>query len=107
MNYTIRCSDRAHRSSVYPRPNQVIASRPVGGFKRDAKSIRRGNQQTAPRVLRAFFHHDPSSAPRRLLIIACAVRIGALDAVVVTAARHPERKSLPKWGGRGRHLYGR
>ena len=52
------------------------------------KSIRRGDSLTAQRALRTLYQHDPSSTWRRLLIIACEdVGIGALGAVVMTAAR--------------------
>ena len=58
-------------------------------------SIRRGDGLTAQRALRTLYQHDPSSTWRRLLIIACEdVGIGALGAVVMTAARCANAKAL-------------
>jgi hypothetical protein len=63
------------------------------------KSIRRGDGLTAQRALRTLYQHDPSSTWRRLLIIACEdVGIGALGAVVMTAARSANAKALREMG---------
>jgi MgsA AAA+ ATPase C terminal len=63
------------------------------------KSIRRGDGLTAQRALRTLYQHDPSSTWRRLLIIACEdVGIGALGAVVMTAARCANAKALREKG---------
>jgi hypothetical protein len=63
------------------------------------KSIRRGDSLTAQRALRTLYQHDPSSTWRRLLIIACEdVGIGALGAVVMTAARSADAKALREMG---------
>jgi hypothetical protein len=63
------------------------------------KSIRRGDSLTAQRALRTLYQHDPSSTWRRLLIIACEdVGIGALGAVVMTAARSADAKALREIG---------
>jgi len=63
------------------------------------KSIRRGDSLTAQRALRTLYQHDPSSTWRRLLIIACEdVGIGALGAVVMTAARSANAKALREMG---------
>jgi hypothetical protein len=63
------------------------------------KSIRRGDGLTAQRTLRTLYQHDPSSTWRRLLIIACEdVGIGALGAVVMTAARCANAKALREKG---------
>jgi hypothetical protein len=63
------------------------------------KSIRRGDRLTAQRALRTLYQHDPSSAWRRLLIVACEdVGIGALDAAVITAARSANTKALREMG---------
>jgi hypothetical protein len=63
------------------------------------KSIRRGDGLTAQRALRTLYQHDPSSAWRRLLIIACEdIGIGALDAVVMTATRCANVKALREMG---------
>ena len=63
------------------------------------KSIRRGDSLTAQRALRTLYQHDPSSTWRRLLIIACEdVGIGALGAVVITAARSANAKALREMG---------
>src|SRR5271166_2480982 len=52
------------------------------------KAIRRGDVLTAQRALRTLCRHDPRSAWRRLLVIACEdVGIGALHAVIVTTSR--------------------
>ena len=63
------------------------------------KSIRRGDSLTAQRALRTLYQHDPSSTWRRLLIIACEdVGIGALGAVIITAARSANTKALREMG---------
>jgi MgsA AAA+ ATPase C terminal len=68
-------------------------------FSAMQKSIRRGDGLTAQRALRTLYQHDPSSAWRRLLIIACEdVGIGALGAVVMTARRSANVKALREMG---------
>jgi len=63
------------------------------------KAIRRGDTLTAQRALRTLYQYDPSSAWRRLLIIACEdVGIGALGAVVMTATRCANAKALRETG---------
>jgi hypothetical protein len=63
------------------------------------KSIRRGDTQTAQRALTSLYRDDPSSTWRRLLIIACEdVGIGALGAVIVTAARCASAKVFREMG---------
>ena len=57
------------------------------------KAIRRGEVLTAQRALRTLYRHDPSSAWRRLLIIACEdVGIASLPALLI-AARGSARAS--------------
>ena len=64
------------------------------------KSIRRGDVLTAQRALRTLYRHDPRSAWRRLLIIACEdVGIGALDVVIVTTLRSAKAKACREAGG--------
>jgi hypothetical protein len=76
--------------------------RPMARLERHAEvnqSIRRGDALTAQRALRTLYQHDPSSTWRRLLIIACEdVGIGALGAVVMTAARCANAKALCEKG---------
>jgi MgsA AAA+ ATPase C terminal len=63
------------------------------------KAIRRGEVLIAQRALRTLYRHDPRSAWRRLLIIACEdVGIGALGAVVMTARRSANAKALREMG---------
>ena len=64
------------------------------------KAIRRGDVLTAQRALRTLCRHDPRSAWRRLLVIACEdVGIGALDAVIVTTSRCTNPKACRGAGG--------
>ena len=52
------------------------------------KSIRRGDVLIAQRALRTLYRHEPRSAWRGLLIVACVdVGIGAVDAVIATTSR--------------------
>ena len=63
------------------------------------KSIRRGDSLTAKRALTSLYRDDPSSAWRRLLIIACEdVGIAALCAVVVTVTRCANAKAFRERG---------
>ena len=68
----------------------------MASFKRDAKV---NPALIAQRALRTLYQHDPNSTWRRLLIIACEdVGIGALGAVVTTAARCANAKALRETG---------
>ena len=62
------------------------------------KSIRRGDALTAQRGLKTLYGHDPRSAWRRLLCIACEdIGIGALSAVFATAmgSANPKARRAP------------
>jgi hypothetical protein len=58
------------------------------------KAIRRGDIPVALRALGTLYRHDPRSAWRRLLVIACEdVGIGSLDAVITAITRGTKPKS--------------
>ena len=64
------------------------------------KAIRRGEVAVARRALMSLYRHDPRSAWRRLVVIACEdVGIGSLDAVIATVAYATKPKSRAQLGG--------
>ena len=66
------------------------------------RAIRRGDILIAQRAVRTLYRHEPRSAWRRLLMVACEeVGIGAVDAVIATRLRSANAKSLQR-AGRGR-----
>ena len=64
------------------------------------KAIRRGDALTAQRAVRTLYRHDPRSAWRRLLVIACEdIGIGAPDAVISTTSRSANAQARRDAGG--------
>ena len=64
------------------------------------KAIRRGDVLTAQRALRTLYRHDPRSAWRRLLVIACEdVGIGSLGAVIMAIRLGTDTKACREAGG--------
>ena len=64
------------------------------------KAILPGDVPAAQRALKTLYRHDPRSAWRRLLVIACEdVGIGSLDAVIMAIARGTNAKARCEAGG--------
>jgi MgsA AAA+ ATPase C terminal len=64
------------------------------------KAIRRGEVPVGLRALRTLYRHDPRSAWRRLLVIACEdIGIGSLDAVIMAITRGTNAKACFEAGG--------
>lgn len=64
------------------------------------KAIRRADVSVAKRALASLYRHDPRSAWRRLIVIACEdVGIGSPDVVIAAIARGATAKSRREAGG--------
>ncbi len=95
---------QSQRDSVGPsRPLDDVEPLPCDRWLASSalqKAIRRGDVLIAQRALRTLYRHEPRSAWRRLLIVACEdAGIGAVDAVIATTLRSANAKACSELGG--------